>query len=59
MKHVGVLVLTLTIGCVAFAQNRASRIVDLKAALVTNWIQTTVTLVAGGSIWDDSWADAG
>jgi dienelactone hydrolase len=32
MKHVGVLVLTLTIGCVAFAQNPALRIVDLKAA---------------------------
>jgi hypothetical protein len=32
MKHVGVLVLTLTIGCVAFAQNPAPRIVDLKAA---------------------------
>jgi alpha-beta hydrolase superfamily lysophospholipase len=31
-KHVGVLALTLTIGCVAFAKNPAPGIVDLKAA---------------------------
>src|SRR4051794_39401592 len=31
-KHEGVLVLMLTIGCAAFAQNSAVRIVDLKAA---------------------------
>src|ERR1700741_4017976 len=31
-KNVGVIVLTLTIGCLAFAQNPAPRIVDLKAA---------------------------
>jgi formylglycine-generating enzyme required for sulfatase activity/dienelactone hydrolase len=34
-KHVGVLVLTLTIACVAFTQNTAPRIVDLKAADAT------------------------
>ena len=31
-KHVGVFALTFIIGCVAFAQNPAARIVDLKAA---------------------------